>query len=113
MRICHMTSAHEYSDDRIFIKECTSLAENGYETFLVSKGSSKIENGINVVGAGEMPQSRWKRMTGFTKEIYKLACKLDCEVYHFHDPELLPYGRKLKKWAKQLFLTHMRMFPLK
>lgn len=107
MKICHMTSAHTSYDTRIFYKECTSLANAGYEVFLVCEGKDRIENGVHVIGAGELPQSRKERMLSFSKKIYNIALGLDCDVYHFHDPELLPYGLKLaKKGKKVIFDSH-------
>ena len=29
IKVCHLTSAHDTEDDRIFLKECVSLAQNG------------------------------------------------------------------------------------
>lgn len=49
MKVCHMTSAHESNDIRIFYKECSSLAANGFDTYLVAHGDSREENGIHVV----------------------------------------------------------------
>lgn len=102
MKVCHMTSAHKNHDTRIFYKECTSLARNGYETYLVVQGDSFEENGVHVVGVGEPPASRLKRMTQTSKKVYRTALGLDCDIYHFHDPELLPYGLKLKRKGKKV-----------
>ena len=41
------------------------------------------------------------------KDIYKKALEIDADIYHFHDPELLPYGLKLKKKGKSvIFDSH-------
>ena len=46
-------------------------------------------------------------MSKFAKMVYLKAKALDCDVYHFHDPELLPYGIKLKKAGKKvIFDSH-------
>lgn len=103
MRICHVTSAHSSTDVRIFEKECTSLAKKKeYEVFLVAPGESYIKNDVNIVGIGERPESRMKRFTGFAKEAYKAAVKVDADVYHFHDPELLQFALKFKKMGKKV-----------
>ncbi len=99
MKICHFTSAHKSNDIRIFHKECSSLAKAGYEVYLVAQGESREENGVHVVGCGN-PKGRFERMFLFSKTIYKKAESLDCDIYHFHDPELLVYAKKLKKMGK-------------
>lgn len=107
MKVCHMTSAHAPGDTRIFYKECTSLANAGYEVYLVQRGNSEEVNGVHIVGVGEPSGGRLSRMTGFAKKIYQTAKDLNADVYHFHDPELLPYGLKLKKRGKKvIFDSH-------
>jgi len=101
IKVCHMTSAHNQFDDRIFEKECRSLANNSrYEVFCVSEGYSVDKEGVHLIGVGEKPHSRVKRMLSFTKEIYKAALKVDADIYHIHDPELLGCCKKLKKRNK-------------
>ncbi len=100
IKVCHMTSAHNWNDVRIFMKMCHSLSDAGYDVYLVAAGDSKICEGIHIIGCGEKPVGRKARMGGFAKKIYQRAKELDCDVYHFHDPELLPYGIKLKKAGK-------------
>lgn len=106
-KICHLTSAHESNDDRIFQKECASLARAGYDTYLVARGESREEKGVHVVGLGEAPTSRLKRMISFAKKVYMKALEIDADIYHLHDPELLPWGVKLKKSGKKvIFDSH-------
>lgn len=106
-RVCHMTSAHAPEDERVFFKEAMSLAANGYETYLVARGKSYEKNGVHIIGAGDLPKSRRKRMTEGAKKVYEAAKALDADLYHFHDPELLPYGLKLKRAGKKvIFDSH-------
>ena len=102
-----MTRAHRINDTRIFHKECVPLAKAGYEVYLVANGESYDKDGVHVRGIGEPPSSRMKRMTKTVKKIYKAAVEIDADVYHFHDPELLPYGLKLKRRGKKvIFDSH-------
>ena len=106
-KVCHMTSVHLPRDTRIFYKECVSLAKAGYEVYLVEQGESFDESGVHVVGVGHPSRSRFSRMTTFAKKIYETALALNADIYHFHDPELLPYGLKLKKRGKKvIFDSH-------
>ncbi len=102
MKICHMTSAHPPEDGRIFLRECTSLAEAGYETYLVERGSTYDKNGVHIIGVGEFKGSRLDRIFKFSNVIYHEALKLDADIYHLHDPELLLYAHKLKKKGKKV-----------
>ena len=53
MKICHVTSAHNSSDVRIFEKECTSLAKLPENVvYLISPGSSYIKNNVKIIGIG-------------------------------------------------------------
>ncbi len=110
IKVCHMTSAHEEEDIRIFHKECISLARAGYEVYLVERGDSYDKNGVHIVGVGKIPASRLKRMTQGAKTVYRAAKALDADIYHFHDPELLPYGLKLKKEGKKVVFDSHEMY---
>ena len=100
-KICHVTSAHPPEDGRIFRRACVSSAKAGYETYLVERGYSYDKNGVHIVGIG-MParKSRIYRMTAFARKAYRQSLELNADLYHLHDPELLPYALKLKKHNK-------------
>ena len=101
MKVCHMTSAHPPEDVRIFYKECVSLANAGYDVYLVAKGESYEKNGVHIIGVGQPSGGRLSRMTKFSKQVYQAALAVNADIYHFHDPELLPYGLKLKRRGKK------------
>ena len=111
-KVCHMTSAHDSYDVRIFYKECSSLAHAGYDTYLVACGKNREENGVHVVGIGDAPANRLSRMTFFAKKIYEQAQTINADIYHLHDPELLPYGLKLKKSGKKVIFDSHENYPV-
>lgn len=101
-RICHMTSVHPFKDGRIFYKECTSLVKAGYDVTLVAAGAQdEICNGVKIVGVPKA-SGRLERILKTTYKVYKKALDIDADIYHFHDPELLPFGLKLKKKGKNV-----------
>lgn len=104
IKVCHMTSAHDSDDVRIFQKECVSIAKDPrFEVYLVAPGDSRLDKKVHVIGVGEKPSSRVKRMLSFTNKVYEKALEIDADIYHFHDPELLSSGLKLKKKGKKVF----------
>ena len=107
MKICHVTSAHDSDDFRIFTSECCSLANAGYETYLVAHGDSRFEKGVHVIGVGQKPESRKERMTSFAKKVFNASLDLDCDLYHLHDPELMRFIPKYAKRGKKvIFDSH-------
>lgn len=103
-----MTSAHSSDDVRILKKQCVSLAKNeNNQVFLVAKGDSFEYKRVKVVGIGEVTGGRLNRMFKVSKIVYDKAISLDADVYQFHDPELLPYAKRLKKLGKKvIFDSH-------
>jgi len=108
MRIAHLTSVHPRYDTRIFLKQCRSLADAGFSVSLVvadGKGDEIISN-ISIFDVGK-PKSRLDRILLITRRIWSKADSLDCDIYHLHDPELIPIGLKLKKRGKKvIFDSH-------
>ncbi|MFR8039693.1 MAG: glycosyltransferase [Anaerovoracaceae bacterium] len=102
-KVCHVTSAHNTDDIRILKKECVSLAKNtSYDVYLVGKGESWEYKGVNIIGVGDTPVSRIKRIAGFAKKVIDKAIQIDADIYHLHDPELLMYVKKLSKFGKKV-----------
>lgn len=108
MKIAHLTSAHSRYDTRIYLKQCRSLARVGYSVNLVvadGKGS-EVRDGITIHDVG-VSQGRLRRMVSTTWRVYKQALSINAEIYHLHDPELMPIGLKLKRRGKiVLFDAH-------
>ncbi|HLW51625.1 MAG TPA: glycosyltransferase [Candidatus Angelobacter sp.] len=101
-RVVQMTSAHRALDARIFHKISKSLARSGYEVILVA-GHEQDEN-IDGVHVAAVPKSRdrLRRMTVNLLNVYKRALQLDGDIYHFHDPELMPMGLLLRLRGKRV-----------
>lgn len=107
IKVCHVTSVHPKEDIRIYKKECISLKNAGYDVYLVQQGESYEKDGIHILGFGEVADSRIKRMLHTSANAYNKALEADADIYHLHDPELLPYGLKLKKLGKKvIFDSH-------
>lgn len=108
IKVCHVTSMHRYNDTRIFVKECGSLVKK-YKVYLVASNiESHEENGVQIIGVKMPPHGIKKMLT--TKPIIKAAESVDADVYHFHDPELLKAGLKLKKNGKKVIFDYHENF---
>ena len=107
MKVCHITSVHSPEDIRIFHKECVSLAKAGYDVSLVEQGKSYEKNKVHIIGMGKIPARRIARILFSPRKAYNVAKSVNADVYHLHDPELLPYGVKLKRKGKKvIFDSH-------
>ncbi len=101
-RIVHLTSVHSALDQRIFHKECRSLARAGYEVVeLGNYASTDTIDGVKLQGLGES-SSRLQRMTVKLGAICRGAFRSDGDAYHIHDPELLMVGLILRAAGKRV-----------
>src|SRR5690554_2888157 len=102
-KIAHLTSVHRRYDTRIFLKECTSLAAHGYTTSLIVADSRGDEhkNGVAIYDVGAS-KGRVDRIRNAPGRVFRKAVELDADIYHFHDPELIPIGLKLKRMGKKV-----------
>lgn len=98
VKVCHFTSVHPVFDTRIFCKECKSLAEAGYNTYLVATNCEAMTiDGIQILPVdSSFHRGRLMRMLSTAWSTYRAAKKINADIYHFHDPELLPYGLLIK-----------------
>jgi len=97
-----MTSVHPPFDVRIYHKECRSLANAGYDVTLIAPHTEN-EN-INGIRIKAIPKyvNRYRRMLYGTLTVYGVARTVNAELYHFHDPELIPVGLLLRMEGKRV-----------
>ena len=101
-KVCHITSAHSRYDVRIFHKQCKSLAANGYDVTLLVNDDVENEqiDGVHIRSTNFQPRNRFERMIMSRRLIEAEAIAINADIYHLHDPELLPVGLRLKKTGK-------------
>lgn len=113
IKVCHMTSAHQRYDGRIFRKECKSLSNAGYEVSLIvadGKGNEEVDN-VKIFDTG-FSYGRIRRFINTTNRVKKLAIELDSDIYHFHDPDLIFAGLSLKKRGKKVIFDMHENVPV-
>ena len=101
-KICHITTMHQPFDTRIFKKECVSLVNNGFDVTLIAPhDKEEIRQGVKIIPI--------RSRTSFIDRIYhlpKLAIeileKVSADIYHFHDPELVPFMQQVAKSGKKV-----------
>ena len=108
--ICHITTVHSYDDVRIFHKECVSLSSAGYRVILLAS-KTQVERNISdnfiIQPASRSFKNRILRMTLGGWRTYRRALKLKADVYHFHDPEFIPFALMLRrKGLKVIYDAH-------
>lgn len=97
MQICHVTSVHSAKDDRIFYRECLSLTRAGYAVFEIAPNIEDcIIEDVKIFGVS-VSTNKWKRGLFSKRIVYNKCVEVNADIYHFHDPELIPVGIKLKK----------------
>lgn len=104
MKVCHVTSAHQRYDGRIFRKECSSLAKAGYTCYLIVNDDKpdEIKNDVHIISTGLLIRNRKERFLKSHKELEKKMKEVAADVYHFHDPDLLSLAYKMKKERKKV-----------
>ena len=111
IRVVHLTSVHRAFDVRIFHKECRTLAASGYDVTLVAPHDrDETRDGV-VIRAVRQPRSRRERFLYTGREIYKTCMEQDADVYHFHDPELMPVAILLKLHGKRVVYDVHEDYP--
>jgi glycosyltransferase involved in cell wall biosynthesis len=85
------------------LKECRSLAQAGNEVFLVAQHTrSEVWNEVNIIGLQRRQKGRLSRALFFTWRVFFTALHTKSEVFHFHDPELIPFGLILRLFGKKV-----------
>jgi glycosyltransferase involved in cell wall biosynthesis len=95
-KVCLLSSVHPCFDVRIFQKEARSLSAAGYEVTVaaVAEFQEQTVDGIRVLGLPR-PRSRLLRPLNWWR-ILRFALTERADIYHLHDPELLPVGGLIK-----------------
>jgi glycosyltransferase involved in cell wall biosynthesis len=101
-RVAILSSVHPPFDTRIFQKQARALAAGGYDvTLVVPHTRDETVDGVKL-RALPPAGSRVRRMLAAPPRVLREALRLRADVYHFHDPELIPVGLALKALGKRV-----------
>ncbi|MFD1685880.1 glycosyltransferase family 4 protein [Halobellus litoreus] len=100
-QVAILTSSHSTFDTRIFHKQARSLIDGGYDVTLITPHSSDQERSgvtIKAVDESDVNSADVKHIL----KIYAEAKRTDADIYHLHDPGLLPAGLLLSLEDKKV-----------
>lgn len=111
-RVAHLTSVHSANDGRIAQKECATLAAAGYAVVVVAPGGAPQLPPQVRHHAVPMPRNRLERFTKTIWQVFAAAIAERADVYHFHDPELIPVGIALRAMGSRVIFDVHEDVPL-
>lgn len=95
MKICILTTREISTSARVFYTEAKTLSKK-YNLTLIARNKNNIkEKNINIISLSK-PKSRLSRFFIMPFQLFNLARKENAVIYHFHDPELIPFMLLLK-----------------
>ncbi|OAI38667.1 hypothetical protein AYO38_02030 [bacterium SCGC AG-212-C10] len=95
LRVCVLTSVHPPLDTRVFHRQAKSMAAAEFDVLMIAPGAPA--DPVSRVRFASLPE--WGGRAGRPLRwpvLMAKALRARADVYHFHDPELLPWGLLLK-----------------
>ena len=78
------------------------MSKQGFEVSLVAQcDEDMMVDGVQIRALSK-PKNRKERVTKTIPQLFRLATRERADVYHFHDPELIPVGMLLKLRGKRV-----------
>jgi glycosyltransferase involved in cell wall biosynthesis len=114
VKALHLTTLHPPRDVRIFEKECRTLAAAGHEVHLAAPAAEAATvDGVSVEPLGYVeirtgPAGLSRRL----RAAWAAAKASGADVFHLHDPELLPVALRLKAARKRVVYDAHEDTPL-
>jgi glycosyltransferase involved in cell wall biosynthesis len=97
LNIVHITSMHDWNDDRIYERACVGSARLGHKvTLIAQKDKNEIVDDVNIIALKQLNGLKRRILSSF--EAFKHALNLkNTDIYQFHDPDLMIF-MVLLKW---------------
>lgn len=106
-----MTSVHSALDHRIFRKECRALARAGFDVTVIGPHPEDTTEERVRIKSVKKHNSKIARMTRTVWNVLREAQKRNADIYHFHDPELIPLGLILRAQGRTVIYDVHEDFP--
>jgi glycosyltransferase involved in cell wall biosynthesis len=108
MRILHISTAHDTSDDRIMMRQSKSLAMHGFQIFLVAQIDifHRLINDTPNLKIINLPKwhSRIDRLIRGNIFVIWHILRINPKIIHFHDPELIPIALLFRLVRKKVII---------
>lgn len=112
--VLHVSSAHRVSDGRISQKEAEALCAAGYEVTVL--GLERADGTVLPSGPRfvqyDAPASRLRRFLIRLPWLLAYCVKHRYDVYHLHDPDLIPLGFLLKLLGRRVVYDVHESYPM-
>jgi len=107
VKVAHVSIRHNPFDTRIFHKECKTLSKNGYDvSFIVPHIADEKVDNIKIISLKKSNSKFYKIFNNIPAALSK-CFETNSDIYHFHDPEIIPIGLILKlKRKKVIYDAH-------
>lgn len=114
VRVAHLTVVHRAQDPRIHRKQCVSLAKAGYDVHLMLGGGAEGgDDGITVHSLSEdSSRPPLRRQLPRQWRLLRRAPRLRADIYHLHDPHLIPLGHLLRARGARVVYDVHEQYPL-
>lgn len=89
-RVAHVTTVHPAHDNRILHKECSALAQSGWNVHLVARVTTPVQRSGVTIHPLRSRQSRLSRMLAGPVDAWRTLRAIKPALIHVHDPELIP-----------------------
>ena len=101
-KVVHFSTVHPANDTRVFHKECRSLSAAGFRVTLYARCASDATiDGVAIKRVDEHTGRISRMIVGPVRLLRRLLTER-ADLYHFHDPELLPVGLLLRVLGKRV-----------
>lgn len=103
IKVCHISTVHDAYDSRISLRICKALADAGYDVYyVVPHPKEEIISKTKIIPLGTANKGRFYRFTIGALKALRVSLKVKAQIYHFHDPELIPIGILLVLFGKKV-----------
>ncbi|MDQ3564812.1 MAG: glycosyltransferase [Pseudomonadota bacterium] len=103
--VCHITTVHRLGDTRIFHREAAAISEDGKYSLIIIASGRSLDVPAGIPGEIRLLPARGgrlQRMVLSQGRAIVMALGAKADLYHLHDPELLPCAILLRWLGKRV-----------